>query len=112
MNGDTCKTVAFTVTREAAAIIACESGDGHTFGTFDTHARSKTNDGGLFQFNDRSYKIWTGKTNAENDPYDEQYALFLRIWDDGKGWKHWKSSQTCWSQWMTVKNNVAVWNDK
>lgn len=110
-HGESCKTIPFVVTREAAAIAACESGDGRTFGTHDRYARSKTSDGGLFQFNDRSYKLWTGRTHAENDSPEFQYDLFIRIWDNGKGWRHWKASQHCWSQWMEIQDGVAVWKD-
>ena len=56
-DGDRCYRKPFIITREAVAIVSCESGDGHTYGTFDPYARSKTNDGGFFQFNDRTYKL-------------------------------------------------------
>lgn len=51
-NGSACSVEPFAVTREAAAIVACESGDGLNYGTYSMHARSATQDGGLFQFND------------------------------------------------------------
>ena len=111
-DGDRCYTTPFIITREAVAIVSCESGDGHTYGTFDPYARSETNDGGFFQFNDRTYKSLTGRTNAELDTPEQQYKTFLQLWDDGKGWNHWKASQSCWSQWMEINsNNVAVWKD-
>jgi hypothetical protein len=111
-DGDRCYTTPFIITREAVAIVSCESGDGHTYGTFDPYARSKTNDGGFFQFNDKTYKSLTGRTNAERDTPEEQYKMFLQLWDDGKGWKHWRASKPCWSQWMQINSdNVAVWKD-
>ncbi len=108
-HGDMCRTVAFNATREEVAIISCESGDGHNYMTFDTHARSATNDGGLYQFNDKTYEILTGKTNAENDTYDNQQQSFVKLWNNGRGWRHWKASQPCWSQWLTIRDDVAVW---
>ncbi len=38
-----------------------------------------------------------------------QYSAFIRLWDDGYGWQHWTASQPCWSQWMRIENNQAVW---
>jgi len=109
-NGGTCHTEPFEVTPEALAIISCESGDGYNYGTYSRWARSETNDGGLFQFNDKTYNWLTGKTNAELDSPANQYATFVRLWDDGKGWQHWKSSQPCWQQWLRINdNNRAVW---
>jgi hypothetical protein len=109
-NGSACHTEPFEVTPEALAIISCESGDGHNYGTYTRWARSETNDGGLFQFNDSTYNWLTGKTNAELDSPANQYAAFVRLWDNGKGWSHWKSSQACWAQWLEVNNEgVAQW---
>jgi len=109
-NGSDCKVVPFAVTREAAAIVACESGDGLNYGTYSRHARSATNDGGLFQFNDATYEWLEGRTHADTDAPATQYAAFLRLWDDGAGWKHWKASKACWSQWMRIDDNGrAVW---
>ncbi len=109
-NGSDCKVVPFAVTREAAAIVACESGDGLNYGTYSRHARSATNDGGLFQFNDATYEWLEGRTHADTDAPATQYAAFLRLWDDGKGWKHWKASKACWSQWMRIdEEGRAVW---
>lgn len=108
-DGGACRTAPFAVTREAAAIVACESGDGLTYGTYTRHARSATADGGLFQFNDATYKWLAGRTHADTDTPEAQYAAFLRLWDDGRGWKHWRSSQPCWSQWLTIEDDRAVW---
>lgn len=109
-NGGTCTPTAFTITHEAAAIVACESGDGEHFGTYSLRARSKTKDGGLFQFNDKTYKWLTGKTHADVDSPDQQYAAFKQLWNDGRGWKHWTASQKCWSKWIVITDNVAEWN--
>jgi hypothetical protein len=109
-NGSDCNVVPFAVTREAAAIVACESGDGLTFGTYSLHARSATQDGGLFQFNDATYERIAGRTHADTDTYENQVDAFLRLWNQGKGWKHWRSSKACWSQWMRIDDNSrAVW---
>jgi hypothetical protein len=109
-NGSDCNVVPFAVTREAAAIVACESGDGHNYGTYSRHARSHTKDGGLFQFNDATYEWLTGRTHADTDTPANQYDTFQRLWNDGRGWKHWKASQPCWSQWMRIDDDGrAVW---
>ena len=109
--GGECHQQPFTITREAAAIVACESGDGHNFGTYSVYARSSTSDGGLFQFNDKTYALLTGRTNAETDDVNTQYSTFRRLWNNGRGWKHWRSSQACWSQWLTITDEgKAVWN--
>jgi hypothetical protein len=108
--GNECHLQPFTVTREAAAIVACESGDGLNYGTYSLTARSATNDGGLWQFNDGTYMLLTGRDHAEFDTPANQYATFRQLWANGKGWKHWKASQGCWSQWLEVDNEgVAVW---
>jgi len=109
-SGGACHTVPFEVPQEAAAIIACESGDGLHYGTYTRWARSATNDGGLFQFNDATYIWLAGTTHAELDTPDNQYRAFRQLWNNGKGWQHWKSSQACWSQWLQVNNEgQAVW---
>lgn len=109
-SGGQCEVTPFTITREAAAIVSCESGDGANYGTYTMHARSSTADGGLWQFNDATYEWLTGRTHADTDTPAAQYAAFLRLWNEGKGWKHWRSSQACWSQWLVIDdNNVAVW---
>ena len=109
-NGSDCAVVPFEVTREAAAIVSCESGDGHNYGTYARQARSATQDGGLFQFNDVTYEWLQGRTHADTDTSANQYDAFRRLWRGGAGWKHWRASQPCWSQWMTVNDDgVAVW---
>ena len=108
-SGSDCRVVPFAVSREALAIISCESGDGHNYGTYTTQSRSKTHDGGLFQFNDKTYLWLMGTDHAQRDSYENQYTAFRRLWSDGTGWKHWKSSQACWSQWMVVVDDKAVW---
>lgn len=108
--GNECHMQPFTVTREAAAIVACESGDGMTYGTYSLSARSATNDGGLWQFNDGTYVVLTGRDHAEIDTPANQYAAFRQLWNQGKGWQHWKASQKCWSQWLEIDSKgVAVW---
>lgn len=109
-NGGVCDTQPFTVSREAAAVIACESGDGANYGTFEPLARSETNDGGLFQFNDSTYLWLMDRDHAEHDTYENQYRAFRRLWNGGRGWRHWVSSKPCWEQWLQVDNEgKAVW---
>jgi hypothetical protein len=111
-HGGVCHVEPFKVTREAAAIVSCESGDGLNYGTYSMHARSATSDGGLFQFNDATYKALVGRTHADTDDPATQYAAFLRLWNDGAGWKHWRSSKACWSQWMTINDEgKAEWSE-
>jgi len=105
----TCQPVPFEVSREAGAIISCESGDGLHYGTYSLYARSETADGGLFQFNDKTYLWLTGRDHAELDSPEVQYETFRKLWRDGRGWKHWRASQACWSQWMSIQDNTAVW---
>jgi hypothetical protein len=107
--GIDCHQQPFTITREAAAIVSCESGDGHNYGTYSLYARSHTSDGGLFQFNDATYKELRGRTHAELDTPATQYGAFRELWNDGRGWRHWKSSQSCWSQWLVIEDGKAVW---
>ena len=106
-----CHAEHITVTREALAIMSCESGDGWSYGTFDFTARNRrTHDGGAFQFNDKTAEWLTGRTNAETWEPATQYAVFLRLWDDGAGWKHWKSSKPCWERWLLIDDEGrAVW---
>jgi hypothetical protein len=108
-HGGMCEVVPFAITREAAAIVSCESGDGHNYGTYSLYARSRTNDGGLFQFNDATYMWLMGSDHAQRDTFENQYSAFRRLWNGGKGWKHWKSSQSCWSQWLVIEDGKAVW---
>jgi hypothetical protein len=100
-----------SITFEAQAIASCESGNGLTFGTIDWSARSITQDGGAFQFNDATWATMkVGASYAQADMADPvtQYKAFTQLWDDGRGWRHWRSSQACWSQWLDVVDNVAV----
>lgn len=111
-SGGTCHVVPFEISREAAAIVSCESGDGYHYGTYSLHSRSETNDGGLFQFNDSTYRWLMNRENAELDTYANQYQAFVTLWADGSGWRHWRSSQACWSQWLEIdSDNRAVWRD-
>lgn len=107
---DGCKQPTLTITREAMAVATCESGDAVNYGTYSFTARSKTKDGGAWQFNDKTYKWLNGYTNAENDTPQNQYSTFVRLWDNGNGWRHWNSSKPCWSEWIRInKNDRAVW---
>ena len=63
----TCHVEPLMVTPEAVAVAACESGDTVTLGTYEVHARSATNDGGIWQFNDATYTWLNGYANAELD---------------------------------------------
>jgi hypothetical protein len=109
-SGGMCDVVPLELTREAVAIVSCESGDGHNYGTYTTHARSRTSDGGLFQFNDATYEWLTGRTHADTDTYANQVDAFRRLWNDGRGWRHWRSSQACWGQWLAINDEGrAVW---
>jgi hypothetical protein len=108
--GNECHLQPFTITREAAAVVSCESGDGVNYGTYSLYARSATNDGGLWQFNDDTYMLLTGRDHAEYDTPGNQYASFRQLWNQGKGWKHWKASQACWQQWLAINSEgQAVW---
>jgi hypothetical protein len=109
-SGGMCEVVPLVIPREAAAIVSCESGDGLNFGTYSLHARSKTQDGGLFQFNDATYEGLTGRTHADTDTYEHQVDAWRVLWNDGRGWRHWRSSQACWSQWLAIDDEGrAVW---
>ncbi len=102
--------VPYTVSREAAAIVACESGDGYTYGTYSIRARSRTEDGGLYQFNDATYIALTGRDHAETDTVTNQRAAFIALWDGGAGWRHWISSKACWDRWLEIgADDRAVW---
>ena len=121
------------LSREALAIMACESGDTQTLGSYKWDAvnvnKDGTIDGGAFQFND--YWIWNASDRWVMGPVAErlsitsdelfeinpdaksalsfvQYTTFLYLWDDGYGWRHWSSSQPCWSKWMTIQQDRAI----
>jgi hypothetical protein len=118
------------LSREALAIMACESGDTQTLGSYKWNAvninKDGTRDGGAFQFN--NYWVWnpndgwimrqafesdwkevvTLYPSADKAPAYTQYQLFQTLWEDGYGWRHWASSRPCWSKWMTVQEDRAV----
>ena len=119
------------ISQEALAVMACESGDTQTLGSYSWDAvnvnNDGTRDGGAFQFND--YWVWNPDDgwilrqafgsdwrglvamypSADKAPAYTQYQLFQTLWDDGRGWSHWASSRPCWSKWMYVQNNKATW---
>jgi hypothetical protein len=92
------------ITSEAMAIATCESGDTTNYGTYNFTARSKTQDGGAWQFHDSTYNWMNGYANAENDTPMNQYNSFVRLWDDGAGWRHWAPSKPCWDKWIVIDN--------
>jgi hypothetical protein len=111
-----CYTEELKLTREAVAVATCESGNTVDYGTMSWEARSNkqnsdgTFDYGAFQFNENTYLWLTDRSNAAVDHPTIQYQQFLRLWNNGKGWKHWKASQPCWSQWLTINDEGrAVW---
>jgi hypothetical protein len=127
-----CSTI--EVTPQAAAIAACESGNTKTLGSVSWRASNFNDNGtvdtGAFQFN--SYWMWNLEKpwmlkkafgeqwedviweyrSAGSAPEHIQYEMFRSVWNDGKGWKHWKASQKCWSQWMYINSDgIATWRD-
>lgn len=106
-----CVPTPLTVTPEALAIAACESGDTVTLGSLSFNARNRrTGDGGAWQFNDKTYLWMNGYTNAEVDSPKNQYDSFVWLWRDGAGWRHWRSSKACWDKWLMInENDKAVW---
>ena len=111
-HGGMCHTDRIYVTPEAMAIASCESGDGWNFGTIDFTARSLTDDGGAWQFNDATAEWIFGQSHAETLLPATQYAGFVRLWDDGYGWRHWASSKPCWERWLTIEDGRASWADR
>jgi len=101
----TCHVAPLMVTPAAVAIATCESGDTVTFGSYALHARSATNDGGIWQFNDSTYMWLNGYDHAEQDTPRNQYDTFVYLWNDGHGWRHWASSKSCWQQWLYIDAN-------
>jgi len=119
------------ISQEALAVMACESGDTQTLGSYSWNAVNVnddgTRDGGAFQFN--NHWVWNPNDgwilrqafgsdwgdlvamypSADKAPAYTQYQLFQTLWDDGRGWSHWASSRPCWSKWMYVQNNQATW---
>jgi hypothetical protein len=85
----------------AVAIATCESGNTVDFGTYDWSARSYTDDGGAFQFNDATWNWLTNRKHADKASPGLQVTQFIRLWENGEGASHWSSSQACWSKWLT-----------
>jgi hypothetical protein len=110
-HGGLCEPVPFEVSREAAAIIACESGDTKNIGSYAVSADNPTSTAsGLFQFIDGTYEGLTGRTSAKTDKVENQYAAFRKLWNNGYGWTHWTASKSCWSRWLKInKDGMAVW---
>lgn len=137
ITGDNCTSNTISVSREAAAVAACESGDTVTLGSVDWDAvgynGAWSTDGGAWQFND--YWIWNpderwaiipvannqlGITStyflqqyptAQSAPPHVQYEMFKFVWNDGYGYRNWSASQKCWSKWLTIKDGRAVWDE-
>lgn len=134
--GGSCVSHTITVTREATAVAACESGDTVTLGSVKWNAvgynGTWSTDGGAWQFND--YWVWnTNKTwaidkvaprlglttdefvvkypTAQSAPPYVQYEMFKFLWNDGYGYRNWSASQKCWSKWLTIKDGRAVWDE-
>lgn len=84
----------------AVAVATCESGDTVNYGTYDWKARSVTDDGGAFQFNDATWEWLTKSKNAETASPSLQVSQFIKLWENGRGASHWSSSEACWSQWL------------
>lgn len=102
-----CKSV--PVGPEVIAITSCESGDGYHFGTISWDAVSETNDTGAFQFNDKTWRWLSGRTDRAIDaPHSVQLEMFYKLWNDGYGHKHWSASQHCWGKWLEIQDGRAV----
>lgn len=84
----------------ATAIATCESGDTVTFGTYDWTARSATNDGGAFQFNDATWEWLVGYGRGDTVTPVRQVAAFDLLYRSGQGITHWSASRPCWSKWI------------
>jgi hypothetical protein len=100
----TCHVAPLMVTPEAVAVATCESGDTVNYGSYELHARSDTRDGGIWQFNDKTYVWLNGYDHAELDTPQNQYDTFVYLWDDGAGWRHWAPSKPCWTKWMRIND--------
>lgn len=85
----------------ATAIATCESGDTVNFGTYDWKARSVTQDGGAFQFNDATWAWLVGDGRGDTASPYTQISTFVRLYNGGLGLVHWAPSKPCWSQWIT-----------
>ena len=97
-----CHAATIEMIPAAVAIASCESGDGLNWGMMDWGARSPTDDGGAFQFNDKTYQWLTGHAHAETDTPPAQYRQFNRLWDDRPGVRHWTASKTLWGQRVEI----------
>jgi hypothetical protein len=107
----TCHATTITITQEGYRHWqAVRVGDGWNYGTFDWQARSSTADGGAWQINDYTGMWLMGMDHAEQWQPATQYSAFVRLWDDGYGMAALvTASQPCWSQWLKIENNRAVW---
>jgi hypothetical protein len=126
-----------SLSNEALAIAACESGDTVNLGSHKWYAfndnKDGSTDGGAFQIND--YWIWNpddrwmlrpiansvGITSDEfvrnwpsplAAPPSVQYVVFNYVWNEGYGWKHWSASKSCWSKWISVDSNGKAYFKK
>lgn len=87
----------------ATAVATCESGNAVTFGTHSWTARSATNDGGAYQFNDATWKMLDAPTRQANYATPAvQTQYFLQLWNNGKGSSHWSASKKCWQKWIST----------
>ena len=126
--GGVCHPEYMTLSREAAAVASCESGDTVTLGSLNWNAVNTNTDGtidtGAFQFN--GYWIWSSDDRwmmrriaqrlamssdavlsawprAGDAPPAVQIAAFEVVWDDGRGWRHWAASRPCWEKWINIE---------
>lgn len=87
----------------ATAVATCESGNTITFGTHSWTARSETNDGGAFQFNDATWQMLDAPTTQANDALPIiQTKYFKMLWNNGYGSSNWKASSRCWAKWIST----------
>ena len=87
----------------ATAIATCESGDTVTFGSHVWTARSHTNDGGAYQFNDATWEWIVGEGRGDTASPSIQTGAFLELYDSGRGIGHWSASERCWRKWLTAE---------
>lgn len=87
----------------AVAIATCESGDTVTFGSYDWRARSITDDGGAFQFNDATWKLAVGEGRGDTAHPATQTLAFVSWYNDGRGIHHWRYSKRCWAKWIDAQ---------
>jgi hypothetical protein len=130
--GGGCHADTITISKEAAAIAMCESGDTQTLGSVDWGAVNVNRDGsvdmGAFQFNshwiwnpsdrwimrpfandvlgmssDTLFHLWPTPNDA---PPRVQVALFEYLWDGGRGWRHWAASRDCWDTYVNKGESI------